>query len=62
MSKKFNIWCDSGANAQSCRKQTIYLEDIGVSDQEWDAMSEDEKDELMKDVAFDRLDWGYSEI
>lgn len=61
MSKKFNVWCDSGANHQSCRRQTVSLEDLDLTDEEWEAMTESERDDFMRDIALDRLDWGYAE-
>lgn len=61
MGRKFKVWCDSGANIHSNREQMIDLEILGVED-EWDSMTDDQRDEVMKDVAWDRLDWGYQEI
>ncbi|WP_442642322.1 hypothetical protein [Salmonella enterica] len=29
-----------------------------MSDDEWDSYSEGDKDEIMKDVACERMDWG----
>ena len=62
MSKKFKVWLDSGANCESCREQIIDLNDFGISDDEWGAMTEEEQEEVMRDVAFDRSDWGFAEI
>jgi len=62
MSKEFKVWCDSGANIHSNYKQEIKLADIGIEDQEWDEMSEEEKDAVMQEIAWGRLDWGYEEI
>lgn len=62
MSKTFEIWLDSGANIHSCYKQEISLEELGMTDEEWDAMSDEERDEMMREIAFDRSDWGYREI
>jgi hypothetical protein len=61
MTRTIKYWCDSGANAFSCREGTVTLDEIGVTGEEWDAMSDDEKDNLMRDIACDRLDWGYAE-
>lgn len=62
MGRKFKVWLDSGANAFSCYEQKIDLEeDLGFSSEEWDALSEKEKDEAMKEVAWERMDWGYAE-
>ncbi|WP_395026330.1 hypothetical protein [Comamonas odontotermitis] len=62
MGRKFKVWLDSGANIHSCRKQIIDLDDIGVDSDEWDEMSDRQKEECMRDIAFDRLDWGFTEI
>lgn len=60
--KQIKVWLDSGANSQSCMETIVSLEDLGLTDEEWDAMSESEKDALMRDIAFQRADWGYAEI
>ncbi|EAC0960197.1 hypothetical protein YP94_004757 [Salmonella enterica subsp. enterica] len=63
MGRKFKVWLDSGANIHSCYKQGIDIEeDLGISDDEWDSYSEGDKDEIMKDVAWERMDWGFEEI
>jgi len=62
MSKKFKVWLDSGANHQSCYEQEVTLDDMGVTDAEWESWDEDKRDEEMKQIAWDRMDWGYSEI
>lgn len=61
MSRTFEVWLDSGANMHSCYKQTVTLDDIGVSEEEWEAMSEEAKDEIMRDIAFNRGEWGWVE-
>ena len=63
MGKKFKVWLDSGANIHSCYKQEIDIEDdLGISDETWESYSEEAKDELMRDVAWEQADWGYEEI
>ena len=62
MSKKVKVWLDSGASTHSEYSVKISLDDIGISDEEWDEMSDDERDEVMRDIAFDRASWGYREI
>lgn len=62
MTRKFEIWLDSGANHASCNKQTLTLDDIGLSEEEWDSMNEDERDLNMRDIAFETLDWGWKEV
>lgn len=60
--KRFEVWCDSGANIHSKYKTTVSLNDLGVSDEEWSEMTDEQRDEVMRDVAFERSDWGYKEI
>ncbi|EEA3335280.1 hypothetical protein GI099_05455 [Salmonella enterica] len=44
-------------------KQEIDIEeDLGISDDEWDSYSEEAKDEIMRDVAWEKMDWGFEEI
>jgi len=62
MSRKFKVWLDSGANHCSDYTQIIHLSDLGISDEDWDLISEEEQEEVMKDVAWERMDWGFVEI
>lgn len=60
---KFEVWLDSGANIQSTRKVTVDLDkDLGISEDEWNHMTEKEQEELMQGIAFERLDWGYRQL
>ena len=61
MSRKFKYWLDSGANRNSCRKEWVTLDEIGIPSEEFDAMSEDEKDDVFREYAFERADWGWIE-
>ena len=60
--RKFRVWLDSGATIHSTYGIEITLADLGYGDDEWDALSDFERDCIMKDVAFERADWGYQEI
>ncbi|ELH4305366.1 hypothetical protein Q9865_004035 [Salmonella enterica] len=63
MGRKFKVWLDSGANQCSSYEQEIDIEeDLNITSDEWDALSEEEKDEVMKEVAWDRMEWGFAEI
>ena len=62
MSVKIKYWCDSGANAFSTRTGFVTLDELGVNEDEWRSMSEEEKEKLMYEVACDRLDWGFAEV
>lgn len=59
---KLRIWCDSGANAHSKREETISLEDICLTKDEWEKMDEKQREDAVKEVAFSQLDWGYAEV
>lgn len=61
MAKTIYYWMNSGANAHSCRYGEVSLDTLGVTDAEWDAMSDDDKDDLIRDCAFDMSEWGWSE-
>lgn len=45
MSKKFKVWLDSGANHQSSYEQFITLDEVGLSDEDWEDMDEDERED-----------------
>ncbi|MFI4031763.1 DUF7167 family protein [Klebsiella quasipneumoniae] len=62
MGRKFKVFLDSGANIHSKYETEVDLDDFGLSSEEWDEMSDPEKDEVMKDVAWERMEWGYEEI
>lgn len=62
MPRKFRIWLDSGANIHSRYEQTLSLDELGLDDETWDDMTDEEKDDFMREEAFSRSDWGYSEI
>lgn len=62
MGRRFTVWLDSGANNSSCNKQEVSLDDLGISEEKWDAMTADEKEAEMRDVAFNQSDWGFREI
>ncbi|ELY5887230.1 hypothetical protein SNN87_001302 [Cronobacter sakazakii] len=63
MGRKFKVWLDSGANIHSKYEQVVDLEDdLGISDEEWEQMDDEVKNEFMKEIAWDRMDWGFEEI
>ncbi|EOD9472352.1 hypothetical protein ACKJUG_000911 [Cronobacter sakazakii] len=63
MGRKFKVWLDSGANIHSKYEQVVDLEDdLGISDEEWEKMDDEGKNEVMKEIAWERTDWGFEEI
>lgn len=59
---KLKIWLDSGANIHSCKEITISLDELGLTEEDWAEYSNKEKEEVIKPIAFDSLDWGWDEI
>ena len=56
------FYCDSGANIHSCRTEELDTEKhLSLLEGEWESMSEDEKYEMAKEWAFEKLDIGYIE-
>ena len=51
---KIKAWLDSGANIHSCRET-----EFEIDEGEWNRMSEEEKDGYAKEIAWDRMDWGW---
>lgn len=62
MSKRFKVFLDSGANIHSKYETTTSLEELGIEEDVWDGMTEEQRDEAMRDVAFQQADWGYFEV
>ena len=62
MSRRFKVFNDSGANIHSKYETTTSLEELGIEEAVWDGMTEEERDEAMRDVAFRQADWGYFEV
>ncbi|QSW33892.1 hypothetical protein KQ929_08210 [Leclercia pneumoniae] len=62
MGRKFKVYLDSGANIHSRYEAEVDLDDFGISSEEWDEMSDEEQQETMREVAWERMEWGYNEI
>ncbi len=62
MSKVFKVWLDSGANCKSCRAINVSLEELGYTDEEWEAILAVEKEEIMREIAFEQAEWGWNEV
>lgn len=61
MSRNFKVWLNSGANIHSCYKAEVSLDDIGMTSEEFDEASDEEKDEIFREFAFAHSDWGWEE-
>lgn len=62
MGRKFKVYLDSGANIHSRYVTEVDLDDFGIESEEWDDMSEEEQQETMREVAWERAEWGWEEI
>ena len=57
---KFN--CDSGANIHSCRKEVLdTVTDLGLDEGEWEGMDDDERQKIVGEWAWQRLDIFYED-
>ena len=52
-------WLDSGANINSRYTGEVSLEELGLTGEEWDDMRNEDKDELMRELAFEKSEWNY---
>ena len=59
--RKIKFWLDSGANIHSCRTVYLTLEEMGVDEDTWDNMSDATKEDVAREICFERADWGWSE-
>lgn len=62
MSKRFKVFLDSGANIHSKYETTTSLEELGIYEVDWNGMSQAQRENIMRDVAFEQAEWGYEEI
>jgi hypothetical protein len=54
--------CDNGANIHSVRKDTFDTErDFGITDEEWQEMSEEEKYKMVEEWANERINIWFEE-
>ena len=53
---KVKFVCNSGANIHSAREEVVDLEDFGISDDDWQIMSDNQKQEVVEYWAYDRLE------
>jgi len=58
---KITFYCDSGANIHSKREESFSVEDLGYTEEEWLALSDEEKQQEADIWANERLEIGYDE-
>ena len=60
---RIKLWCNSGANHQSTRRETIDTVIYwGLDDCEWEKLTEDEKYKYAEEWAYEKLDIGFEEL
>lgn len=62
MTRRFKVWLNSGANIHSCNEITLNLKGLGMTEEQFNAMTEEEKDKMFLDIAFEQGEWGWEEI
>ena len=58
---KIKLYCDNNANIYSKREEEFDVEDLGYSEDEWLALSEDEKQKVANEWADEFLEIGFEE-
>lgn len=59
--RKITIWLDSGKDATSKYEVTGTLKEIlDFTEEEWDELSKEAQETLVRETLFDRIGWGYS--
>ena len=58
---KITFHCDNGANIHSEYKEDVDLEEFGFTEAEWLALTDEEKNEIVKDWALERFEYWYRE-
>ena len=59
---KIRVYCDSGASIHSCREEIVSFDELGITQEDWEIMSDFEKEDVVRPIAFERLDWGWQEL
>lgn len=62
MTIRIHYWLDSGANIHSCYEDETTTDELGIPDSEWREMTEEQKDEVMRELAWERSDWGWRDL
>lgn len=60
--KTFKCWLNSGANCHSEYSVVVTTDELGLTDEEYDSLSEDEKEEMFREIAFEQSEWGFKEV
>ena len=60
---KVKFCCDSGANIHSERSEVLdTVTDLGLKEGEWEAMNDEQRQEIVNEWAWDRLEIYWTEV
>jgi hypothetical protein len=62
MARGVKFWCDSGANIHSQRSEIQTWDELGMTEEEFNALTEDERYEMAEEWAADHLDIGVEAV
>lgn len=62
MAKKIKWYCDSGANAFSRNEGEVTFSELDIPEDEWGEMTEKEQEAIMREYAWQSLDWGWEVV
>jgi uncharacterized metal-binding protein len=59
---KIKFWCDNNANVHSKKTVTFTLQQLGYTKEDWNDMTDEEKNKAVYEWAMDNFDYGYEEV
>lgn len=60
--RKIKFVCDNNANIHSSREETYTLKQLGLTEEEWDEMSEEDRYKMVEDWAMERFEYWFEEV
>ena len=58
---KIKFHCDNNANIHSVKTAEFTSEELGYTDAEWSALSEDQKNDIVREWALEDFEYWYSD-
>lgn len=59
---KIQFWCDNNANIHSKKTETFTLDQLGIEENDWKEMSEDERYAMVHEWAMQEFEYGFKVI
>jgi hypothetical protein len=60
---RIRLYVDSNANIHSKREEVYDLEkELGITPEEWEKMTEDEKEKMFFEMVCDLIEWDWEEL